>query len=285
MVDKDHILVVDDDVTLAENISRLMRARGFAVSTVHEGHSALARIKEAGRPIQAVLLDIRMPGMDGLETLRRIKSDFDIPVIILTGHADLEYGIEAIREGAFDFMIKPCPVEDLAQKIRNALDLGQIRRRPVLWPRTTAGELLLYSFIKLYPEDPLSRAVEIFASNQFKMAAETLFVSDHEDRLSGLITRKALLTAARQQHPEVEMTWDNIILNQGWLPSFPISRLMVRDVIWTHPEQKLKELAQIMMDKRFRSIPVVEDERMIGVVRLRDILRYLHPDDGQEGDA
>ena len=275
MMPKNHILVVDDDETLAANIARLMQARGFEVSTAHDGRAALERMRQAARPVEAVLLDIRMPGMGGLEALRRITSDFDVPVIILSGHADVDEGIEAIREGAFDFLIKPCPLEDLAEKVRNACDLGRIRRKPVLWPRATAGELLLYSFIKLYPEDPLSRAVEILTSDQVKMAAETLFVSDRADRLKGLITRKALLAAAREHHPEVDVTWEEVAVNPGWLPPIDIRRLMVTDVVWAPPEQDLRELARIMMSKRFRSIPVVEGGRMIGIVRLRDVLRYL----------
>jgi two-component system, NtrC family, response regulator HydG len=282
MVHVHHLLVVDDDVTFAGNTARLMQARGYAVTTAHEGHAALNRMAQSDAPVEVVLLDIRMPGMNGLEILRRIKSNWDVPVIILTGHADVEYGVEAIREGAFDFLTKPCPFEDLAETVRSACELKHIRQRPLLWPRSTAGELLLYSFLKLYPEDPLARAVEIFNSDQIKMAAETLFVVDRQDRLKGLVTRKALLAAAQAQRPDLEMTWLQLARHPEWLPSITIGRLMVPEVMWTPPEQTLKELAQIMLSKQIRSIPVVDQARMVGIVRLRDLLRYLPPENGAE---
>ncbi len=284
MAAKKHILVVDDDVVLSGNIARLMRARGFEAVTADDGRAALVQMGRAA-PFDAVVLDIRLPGMDGLETMRRIKAEFDVPVIILTGHGDVDHGVQAIREGAFDFLIKPCPIEDLVERVRNACDLGQIRRKPVLWPRTTAGELLLYAFIRLHPEDVLSKAVEILTSDQVKMAAETLFVTDGEDRIKGLITRKALVAAARRHHPDREITWEKLAVNPEWLPLAPVGRLMETGVKWARPEQSLKELARTMIEKRFRSMPVVEDERMIGIVRLRDILRYLPSENGSEGET
>lgn len=273
------ILVVDDDTAFCHNIARLLQNRGYPVQTAFNGAAALKQLKQSGGEIKVVLLDIRMPEMDGLETLQRIKSLFpEVQVIILTGCADVDYGVQAIRDGAFDFLVKPCDIDDLTEKVRSACDLEQIRRRPVLWQRTMAGELILSLFVDLYPDDSLQRALEILNSDRSRMAAEMLFVVDRQKRLQGFITREAMIKAAQAAHPHTGMTWDFLSRHPEYLPSATVSQIMVHDIFFTRKETPLAELAVTMMQKRFRSMPVVEQDKIIGIVRLRDILRYLDMD-------
>ena len=105
-MEKEKILVVDDEIEICNLLSKFLCKKNYEVSIACSGQEALTKIESFGP--QIVLLDIRMPGMGGMEVLRRIKKmDRDIDVIMITGINEEEVGREAIRSGAFDFITKP----------------------------------------------------------------------------------------------------------------------------------------------------------------------------------
>lgn len=113
------VLVVDDEVAFADNIAKLISKRGYEVTTVNNGQSAVEALDESDFDI--IILDLKMPGLDGLATLKLIKGKRPgVEVIILTGHGSMESGIDGIQLGAFDFIMKPVRFEDLHEKIRQA---------------------------------------------------------------------------------------------------------------------------------------------------------------------
>lgn len=113
------ILLVDDEVAFANNIAKLISKRGFEVKTVYDGESAIRAMDEID--FDVVVLDLKMPGLDGLSTLKLIKTKKkEVEVIILTGHGSMESGIDGIEMGAFDFIMKPVRFDDLHEKIREA---------------------------------------------------------------------------------------------------------------------------------------------------------------------
>ena len=120
-------LVVDDEVAVVEALARRLDRRGLKVGTASSGQQALDRLEEGGASAtDVVILDVKMPGMDGLETLRRIKERHPlVEVIMLTGHATVESAIEGMKRGAFDYLMKPCDLETLVAK----LDQAGIRKR------------------------------------------------------------------------------------------------------------------------------------------------------------
>jgi DNA-binding NtrC family response regulator len=94
--------------------------RGLDVKTAFSGEESLQQLKKI-RNIDVVILDVKMPGMDGLETLREIKKDFPIvEVVMLTGHATVETAIEGMKLGAYDYLMKPCDMDVLMKKIEEA---------------------------------------------------------------------------------------------------------------------------------------------------------------------
>lgn len=113
------VLLVDDEVDFLEIMEERLVSRGIEVSTSISAEDALARIDND--TFDAVILDLQMPGMDGLEALKQIRERHpEIQVILLTGHATVEKGVEAIKLGALDFVEKPADLEALSEKIAKA---------------------------------------------------------------------------------------------------------------------------------------------------------------------
>ncbi len=113
------VLIVDDEADFLETIVKRLRARDIEVSGVESGYLALEALDES--PPDVVILDVRMPGMDGIETLREIKKKKPLTeVIMLTGHASVETGIQGMQLGAFDYLMKPIALDELLEKVRQA---------------------------------------------------------------------------------------------------------------------------------------------------------------------
>lgn len=120
------VLVVDDEEKVRKYMSRLLTKRGFNVDTAADGTEALNMIKE--REFDVVLLDVLMPGgMDGIAVLKEIKQlKPATEVIMLTGNASVQTGVEGMRLGAFDYMLKPVNLEDLYLRLNEALEQRKI---------------------------------------------------------------------------------------------------------------------------------------------------------------
>jgi DNA-binding NtrC family response regulator len=116
---KPDILLVDDEVNFLNALSQRFEARGFKVDAVTSGEEALEKVK--GKNYNIVILDLVMPGMGGIEVLKNIKKIYpDLPVIILTGQGTTEKAVEAMKEGAMDYMEKPADIDTLVKKTLEA---------------------------------------------------------------------------------------------------------------------------------------------------------------------
>ena len=116
---KIRILLVDDEASFVEQLAERLKLRDYDVTTCLSGEAAVEKVK--GLNFDVVILDVAMPGIDGNEALRQIKSIKPlIEVIMLTGHATVESAIEGMKLGAFDYLMKPCETDDLIEKINNA---------------------------------------------------------------------------------------------------------------------------------------------------------------------
>ena len=125
------ILLVDDEERFRTTLGKMLRAQGFEVTATDSGPGALNEL--AQNPYDVILLDMRMPGMDGLETLTAIKQSHPDPeVIVLTGHASVDAAMDIIRLGASEFLLKPCPLEEVMAKIETAYErkLARQERTP-----------------------------------------------------------------------------------------------------------------------------------------------------------
>lgn len=116
---KDRVLLVDDEVNFLEALAERMRMRGLEVTCAKSGKEALTAVE--GAAFDAVVLDLAMPGLDGLETLRRLRQmQPELQVMILSGRATVQTAVEATRLGATDIFEKPTDVDTLVQRIRSA---------------------------------------------------------------------------------------------------------------------------------------------------------------------
>ncbi|MCL4456519.1 MAG: response regulator [Nitrospirae bacterium] len=116
---KASVLVVDDEEQFLDVFSKRLEGRGLKVDKAVSGEEALNRVK--GKDFDTIILDMMMPGISGLDTLKKLKEENpDAQIIILTGHATVEKGVEAIKAGAVDFLEKPVDINKLLEKIGDA---------------------------------------------------------------------------------------------------------------------------------------------------------------------
>ncbi len=124
------ILIVDDEATIIESLEGILSDDGFEVIHAFNGYEALKKIESDSPDI--VLLDIWMPGMDGIETLKEIKKKFpSLPVVMITGHGSIESAVDATKSGAYDFLEKPLSIDKVMVTINNALNFRKLEEENI----------------------------------------------------------------------------------------------------------------------------------------------------------
>ena len=119
-MDTIQLMLVDDEKAFLDTLTKRLERRDLAVTIAYSGEEALEVLEHNDR-IETVLLDVKMPGMDGIETLVEIKRRRPmVEVIMLTGHATVESAIEGMKQGAFDYLMKPCEIDQLVSKVEEA---------------------------------------------------------------------------------------------------------------------------------------------------------------------
>jgi DNA-binding NtrC family response regulator len=113
------VMLVDDEVEFLETLIKRMKKRNVDISGVKSGEEALSALDQ--NQVDVVILDVRMPGMDGIEALKEIKRRHPlIEVIMLTGHASVEVAVQGMELGAFDYLMKPIDIDELLYKVEDA---------------------------------------------------------------------------------------------------------------------------------------------------------------------
>lgn len=118
-MEKLKLMLVDDEKRYLQTTAKLMEKKGIDVVTAQSGEQALDLLRT--REVDVVILDIKMPGMDGFRTLRAIKTLYPpVEVILLTGHATMDSAIDGLQSGAFDYVIKPADIDEIVNKAYEA---------------------------------------------------------------------------------------------------------------------------------------------------------------------
>jgi DNA-binding NtrC family response regulator len=114
------VMLVDDEVQFVDTMTKRLSKRNLEIMSAYSGLEAIEKLAE-NKSVDVVILDVKMPGMDGIETLREIKRKHPlVEVIMLTGHATVETGIEGMKLGAFDYLMKPCDIDQLMAKVQES---------------------------------------------------------------------------------------------------------------------------------------------------------------------
>jgi DNA-binding NtrC family response regulator len=116
-----NVLLVDDEVEFVETFSERLVMRNLEISKAFSGEEAL-QVLETNKNIEVVILDVKMPEMDGIEALAEIKKKYPlVEVIMLSGHSTVESAIEGMKKGAFDYLMKPCDMDQIVAKVTEAV--------------------------------------------------------------------------------------------------------------------------------------------------------------------
>jgi len=122
------LMLVDDEERFLESMEKLLKRKGYTIETAASGEQCLE--KAENEAFDVVVLDVKMPGIDGVETLKRLKNLRPLTeVVMLTGHGTVENAVEGMRNGAFDYLMKPCDIDTLEKTMGEAYASKQERDR------------------------------------------------------------------------------------------------------------------------------------------------------------
>ena len=138
-MEKAKILLVDDETAFLDAMKRRLSKRDFNVETAESGMDAIELLESKHDSIEVVILDVKMPGIDGIETLREIKRKYPmVEVVMLTGHATVSSAIEGMKLGAFDYLMKPAEIDSFTNTVMEAVAKRRQQEQKIIEARMKA---------------------------------------------------------------------------------------------------------------------------------------------------
>ena len=304
------VLIVDDEDRFRATTAAILTRRGFEVKAVGSGIEAIEEVKQTA--FEVVVLDVTMPGMDGNEALREIKNVApDIAVLMLTGHGTSASVLDSLRDGISDYLTKPCPIDVLAQKIREACALkGGVSEKE---PRVKHIMLPLSSFDTIHEDRTVDDAVEailrgftqiLSTSTLRETLHRSVLVQDKNNEVIGIITFTDLLRGMQPPYmrlrTEKPPTADLLhVESPSYSGMFTImardlGSRTVREIMPDAPpvidaDANLMEVATTLLDLNLRRLLVTEGNKIVGVIREQDLFfemanimtQHRLPDEGR----
>lgn len=173
----ENILIVDDEPGIVEICERTLKRRGYKVFTAFNGEEALKILER--EPIELALVDLRMPQYDGNELLKRVKQSFPFTeVIIVTAEATLDAAIESLKNGAFDYILKPFNLTELTAAVKRALEYTNLRRKESIFAETTYLSKIANDIDKYHSIDDLLKLILERSLKLLDAETGTVFVID-----------------------------------------------------------------------------------------------------------
>ena len=284
------VLLVDDEAQFRATTEKILKRRGFSTLMAGSGQEALGQLEK--KP-DAVILDIKMPGMSGLETLREIKSRASqLPVIMLTGHGSEDAAQDALEHGASDFLAKPCDIELLASKITEAV---RKRRAPGESDESRAVDVMvpLASYTALPAGATVGDAIhQLRESFTSRAASDSLMETGHrsvlvmnnQGQVSGVLSIKDLLKAIMPAYlsaPKPSLADTIVYSPMFWFGMFTqavkdVAKRKLSEIMSPAPptiraDASLMEAAYIMIQQEQRRLVVMDDGKPVGVIREQDL--------------
>ncbi|MEJ2165703.1 MAG: response regulator [Desulfobacterales bacterium] len=284
------VLMVDDEEKFRSTTKKILNRRGFNTLVAANGEEALAKLKESP---DVVVLDVRMPGMDGHQTLHEIrKRSPATPVIMLTGHGALPSAKEALEQGAFDYLTKPCDIDILASKITDAFRHQQPSEE--IKEKTVADIMIpIEDYTTVNQNSTVGEAIErlresFFSRESTSRIMETghrsIMVFDDRGEVIGLLAIIDLLNAVMPGYLSAPKpsTADSIQYSpMFWTGMFTreVTRLAgkkIKAVMSPAPRTieagaNLMEAAYTMIYQNKRRLAVMDSGEVIGIIREQDL--------------
>ena len=290
MSQKIRVLMVDDEAQFRATTERILSRRGFETIMAASGEEALKKLDQ--KP-DVVVLDIKMPGMDGHETLHEIKKRLpDLPVIILTGHGALPSAREAREKGAFDYLTKPCDIDTLAAKINEACQ--QELREEVSVEKTVREVMIpIEDYTTLNQDNTIKEAIDklresFFAKVSTSRIMETghrsLLVFDNRGKIMGILAIIDLLQAIMPGYLSAPkpstadsiqyspMFWSGMFQREVIrLAGKKIKEVMSPAPLTIDAHANLMEAAYTMVYHNKRRLAVMDAGEVVGIIREQDL--------------
>ncbi len=274
------LLLVDDEDAFRQIISATLSRRGFIITEAIDGESALSEIIN-DKP-DVVLLDLKMPGMSGIETLQKIREiEPLLPVIILTGHGDFDSAIAGINLEVVDFIQKPVDVDQLGNRIRWLLENTDdiVLREPTIAELMTSSSL----YPKVYVDEPMNLVLKTIRSAYLKQIPEdfqpgqvrSALVYDRDEKFLGIVRFSDLLSLVLPSFlggsPYSTFFTGMFLAQCKVVGNKNISRL-VKKQVFIDIEAPLMEAVHLLVEHKLINLPVLEDGELVGIIRGRDII-------------
>ncbi len=280
-LERARVLLVDDDDALRRSLGQRLSLRGFEVAEASSGEEALERIEDSVPDL--VVLDLKMGGMGGIETLQRIRQKSRmLPVVVLTGYGNLKDALAGFSLEISGFLNKPVGVEELGACIRDVLarapeeralrekTIADLMVSPALYPRVNADQpvrqvfdILADSFLR--PPDEEAR----------RLGLRSALVYDGEERFLGLVRFSDLLKLVLPGFMSDSPYFDyfrGMFIAQCRLIGQRTLRDIMGELVTVDVEAPLMEAVRLMVRHRVISVPVMRGEELAGILRERDVI-------------
>lgn len=284
------LLLVDDEMEFRLVTTQALTRRGFSVVEAESGERALELLREELPDI--VVLDLRMEGMDGIDTLIHIRKDHkNLPVLILTGHGGFDEAKIGIRLGIVDYLQKPVDVSRLAARIRKLLERG--RGQPL--NERTIDELMvpISAYQRVYDDQPVREVITVLRDALFpgisgKVTEEghrTLLVFDRHERFVGCLRLNDLLEMmipeVMRQSPYVSYFTGMFLAQCKVVGNQPVGDIIGKQNT-IDPRAPLMEALCLMVSNKLINLPVVQGGELVGMLRDKDLLLEIALSIGEE---
>lgn len=285
------VLMVDDEDQFRATTKKILDRRGFTTLVAGSGEEAVEKLKE--HP-DVVILDVKMPGMDGHQALQEIKKRSpQLPVIMLTGHGGMPSAREALDEGAFDYLTKPCDIDLLAQKIADAFRHGK-KAGPPEEKRVRDVMVPIEEYTTIQEDWTVRKAIEklresftckVSTTRIMETGHRSILVFDDSGRkVKGILSILDLIRAVMPAYLSAPRpsTADSIQYSpMFWRGMFAreirnLAEKRIREVMSPAPltidaESNLMEAAYLMHSEKERRLVVVSADKVVGVIREQDL--------------
>jgi CheY-like chemotaxis protein len=274
------LLIIDDEADFRRALTQGLSRRGFEVREAASGEDGLSELGKSLPDI--VLLDQKMPGMSGIETLKEIRNiSGELPVIMLTGHGDFDTALAGIKLDIVDFIQKPVDVDSLSEHIHRLLerDTSDLMREPTVSELMAPPDL----YPKVYTDDLLTSVLSAISDAYRKPIPEdsrygqvrSALVYDRNEEFRGMIRFSDLLQLlipyALRDSPYASF-FTGMLLAQSKVFGHKTIESLVREQVFVDVQTPLMEAVHLLVDRKLINVPVVQNGKLVGILRGRDII-------------